>query len=153
LPKNRIGKEVDIVRRVFLACLLIGIAVASFCLLSCDSYKIVESRFYSEKDITDVPTCDEYEGGWHDRICWGDKSQKQLSILFSFEEDPSHVRLYILGSAGNVVKILVDELCGAGSHMVNWDGRDKEGRKIEDGVYGVSLQAGSTKWVIWFEID
>ncbi len=133
--------------------LLIAVTVAIFCFAGCDSYNIVEPRFYSQKDIIDVPACDEYEGSWREGICWKDKSQEQLGILFSFKEEPTHVRLSILGSAGNVARTLVDELCSAGNHMVNWDGKDDEGKKIDDGVYGVSLQAGNTKWVIWFKVD
>lgn len=43
--------------------MVFALFIAVFCLASCDNYNIVEPRFYSEKDIVDVPTCGEDEDG------------------------------------------------------------------------------------------
>ncbi len=117
--------------------LLIAVAIAVFCLASCDSYNIVEPRFYSEKDIVDFQ--------------WTDTSHRMLIIKFTLPE-ALHYHLCILGSAGNVVRCYEGMGC-VGLNVITWDGKDNEGKKVEDGIYAISLKAGDLKTVTWFKID
>ncbi len=53
----------------------------------------------------------------------------------------SLVRLEILDILGRSVKVLTDEQKNAGSHSVNWDGKDERGQSVNAGVYLVRLKA------------
>jgi hypothetical protein len=125
------------VYRSYLAHLLIAVTMAIFCFASCDSYNIVEPRFYSEEDIVDVQ--------------WEDASHRRLNIAFTLPEALPY-QLYILGSAGEVVRSYKGMGC-AGLNVITWDRKDSNGEEVEDGVYAVSLKAGEYKSVYWFEID
>lgn len=65
------------------------------------------------------------------------------STTLSYEmADAGHVRLNVYDTAGRLVAVLVDEHHDAGSHQVNWDGRDSSGRMSSAGVYLYRLEAG-----------
>jgi len=51
------------------------------------------------------------------------------------------VELGIYSVNGRLIRILVDEEHGAGSHEVTWDGRDAAGQKVAAGVYFCKLAA------------
>jgi len=51
------------------------------------------------------------------------------------------VELGIYGVDGGLIRTLVDEERAAGSHEVNWDGRDAAGHKLAGGVYFCKLAA------------
>jgi flagellar hook assembly protein FlgD len=50
--------------------------------------------------------------------------------------------LEIYDTMGRRVRSLVDEYVGAGSHAVDWDGRDDQGRSLVSGVYLYRLRVG-----------
>jgi hypothetical protein len=54
----------------------------------------------------------------------------------------SQVNLSIYNITGQLVKTLTNELKGAGSHSITWDGRDNNGTKVSGGVYVYKLKAG-----------
>lgn len=117
--------------------LLIAVAMAIFCFASCDSYNIVEPRFYSEDDIVDVQ--------------WGDASHTWLDISFTLPW-VSPYKIYILGSAGNIVRSY-GGMGDVGVNVVTWDRKDNHGRRVDKGVYAISLKAGIFKALTWFKID
>jgi flagellar hook assembly protein FlgD len=45
--------------------------------------------------------------------------------------------------AGRLVRTLVDEERPAGAQVVEWDGRDDEGRSVGNGIYFYAMQAGA----------
>jgi hypothetical protein len=53
------------------------------------------------------------------------------------------VALSVYNIRGQLVKTLVDVSQGPGSYSVNWDGTDREGRKISSGVFFYRLVAGN----------
>lgn len=56
------------------------------------------------------------------------------------------VRLDVYDVAGRLVRSLVDETRAAGSHEVDWDGRDEAGNEVGSGVYLARLEfAGSSR--------
>ena len=55
----------------------------------------------------------------------------------------SEVRLVIYDAAGQLVRTLVDGSWPAGSHAVEWDGRDAVGRPAGSGIYFYAMRAGS----------
>ncbi|RMD86518.1 MAG: DUF4185 domain-containing protein, partial [Calditrichaeota bacterium] len=59
-------------------------------------------------------------------------------------ELPRRVRVHltILNLLGEEVRSLVDEFQEAGSHRVQWDGKDDKGRELSSGVYLYRLKAG-----------
>ncbi len=52
------------------------------------------------------------------------------------------VRLEILDIRGARVRLLLDETRGSGTHRVQWDGTDAQGRTVPSGVYLAVLGAG-----------
>jgi hypothetical protein len=61
------------------------------------------------------------------------------SIEYAVQK-PSKVSIRIYNSAGQFVRILVDENKREGSYAVSWDGRDDEGQKVAGGTYFYELQ-------------
>lgn len=55
---------------------------------------------------------------------------------------PVAVRISVHNVLGQRIRLLVDEVQAAGSHVVRWDGRDGRGRPAPSGVYLVRMQAG-----------
>ena len=45
---------------------------------------------------------------------------------------------------GRTVRKLVDGTQGAGSHAVDWDGRNDSGRMLPSGIYFYRLEAGKS---------
>jgi len=62
-----------------------------------------------------------------------------VTIPFALPSD-DRVRLSVLDAAGQVVRVLRDEVTAAGTHQVRWDGRDSAGRQVGSGLYLVRLQ-------------
>jgi hypothetical protein len=57
------------------------------------------------------------------------------------------VRIAVMNLTGQTLRVLHDDVATAGSHQVQWDGRDASGRKAATGLYLVSLQSGSARQV------
>ena len=57
------------------------------------------------------------------------------------------VRLVIYNALGQAVRTLVDEFQAAGAYQVSWDGRDRRGVRVANGVYLYRLQAGAVAQV------
>jgi hypothetical protein len=64
------------------------------------------------------------------------------TISFAVPEE-GKVSLEVYNSAGRKVKTLVSDVLSAGSHAVDWDGRDDLGRKLANGVYFYRLEAST----------
>ena len=116
---------------------LIAVTMVILCSASCDSYNIVEPRFYSEEDLLDVR--------------WEDASHMWLNISFNLPY-ASPYKVYVLGSAGNIVRSYKG-MGDPGLNVVTWDGKDNDGRRVDKGVYAISLRAGKFKAITWFKID
>ncbi|MBN1541341.1 hypothetical protein JW992_04275 [candidate division KSB1 bacterium] len=58
-----------------------------------------------------------------------------------------HVRLQIVNSLGQIVRVLVDGTVAAGLHESLWDGRDRDGRVLSSGNYRVVLQSADERRV------
>jgi len=66
-----------------------------------------------------------------------------VTVPFALARD-GHVRLTIWNAAGQRVRVLMDEMAGAGYHSIHWDGRDQAGRAAASGLYLVRLVTGNT---------
>lgn len=55
----------------------------------------------------------------------------------------SDVRLAIYDASGRRIRVLERAGLGAGSHGIDWDGRDDEGNRVAPGFYLCHMQAGS----------
>ncbi|MDD3642325.1 MAG: FlgD immunoglobulin-like domain containing protein, partial [Candidatus Krumholzibacteria bacterium] len=64
------------------------------------------------------------------------------SIPFSLAA-PARVELAVYDARGALVRALVSETLGAGSHEASWDGRGRSGRDCPSGIYFARLKAGS----------
>jgi hypothetical protein len=53
---------------------------------------------------------------------------------------PGRARLALYDAAGRLVRVLLDQTLPAGSHRVDWDGRDGAGRPAAAGVYLARLE-------------
>jgi hypothetical protein len=60
------------------------------------------------------------------------------AIRFGIEK-PGPVRLAVYDAAGRLVRVLVDDERPAGTHTVEWNGRDGAGRVVASGVYFYKL--------------
>jgi hypothetical protein len=58
-------------------------------------------------------------------------------------EERTDVRLTIYNTLGQVVRTLVKEYQPAGSHHIQWHGRDEAGLQVASGIYVYALQAGT----------
>ena len=56
-----------------------------------------------------------------------------------------HVSVRIFDVSGRLVRTLVDEFGGAGTHEVVWNGRDDRGALVASGVYFCRLEAAGTE--------
>ena len=56
-------------------------------------------------------------------------------------EGPATVTITISDTAGKTVAQLKPGAMTAGTHMVDWDGKDLKGNLLPDGTYGVNVQA------------
>lgn len=63
-------------------------------------------------------------------------------IYFQFPKE-EHVQLKIYNSIGQEVKTLVDKKRSAGRHYVDWDGSDKYGHKVINGIYFYQFRTSS----------
>jgi hypothetical protein len=54
-----------------------------------------------------------------------------------------NVTVSVYDASGRLVRTLVDEARGSGSHSIQWDGRDNAGTTVGSGVYFCRLTAGS----------
>jgi hypothetical protein len=71
----------------------------------------------------------------------GGFADSQVSIGFSLgRSGPVSVRIY--NRAGRLVREVLSEVpLGAGANLVRWDGEDRDGHLVEDGIYLVSIEA------------
>lgn len=65
----------------------------------------------------------------------------ETTIHFSLPKG-SHVEISIYNTMGQTIRRLVHAEYSAGTHWVQWDGRDDSGAKAASGVYLYRLQAG-----------
>jgi hypothetical protein len=65
----------------------------------------------------------------------------QTKIAFSVGQ-AQRVRLTVYDMTGRLVALLADEVFPAGSHAVDWDGRDLTGQEAASGTYVAQLEAG-----------
>ena len=78
----------------------------------------------------------------------------QSAAAFAFSLDRRyHALLAIYDVAGHLVRSLVDTALPAGTHVLGWDGRDREGRRVLPGTYFYQLslngqRVGSRKLVV-----
>ena len=62
------------------------------------------------------------------------------TMIEYFLPTKSRVTLTIYNIAGEVMKVLVNELQKAGTYRVYWDGTNEEGRRLPNGIYFYELQ-------------
>ena len=63
------------------------------------------------------------------------------TIGFSLPQS-EHVTLEIVNIQGQIVRTLIDEVCSAGHHHIEWDATSDAGNKLASGVYFYRLKAG-----------
>ena len=115
-----------------LPAIVLFLVAAILTILSCDDRNIVEPRFY------DADLVAEFDG-------------QVLRFGLPFE---CNVYLFLIGSAGEVVKVFYDgDLMAAGGYQVDFDWRDDNGHKLPDGVYCLLLLAGDYRKMTCFEYD
>jgi hypothetical protein len=56
------------------------------------------------------------------------------------EGNPVHTSLTVHNVRGQVVNVLVNSMRSPGSYQVQWDGRDRNGRKVSSGIYFYSIK-------------
>lgn len=75
----------------------------------------------------------------------GGVGARQISIAFSLGRSVS-VTVDIYDRTGRLVRrVLRDETLSAGQNVVRWDGRDRDGDVVDDGLYIVTVEADGEK--------
>jgi outer membrane protein assembly factor BamB len=74
--------------------------------------------------------------------CYPNPFNPSTTIRFTLGE-AARVRLGIYDVSGRLVRVLLDDRRGAGSHNEMWDGTDHAGRGVSSGVYFYRLEAGA----------
>jgi hypothetical protein len=70
------------------------------------------------------------------------------TTIISFElPNDSNVRLEVFNVKGQKLKTLISELLPAGSHSIEWNGKDNSGKNVGSGVYFYKFQSDSTNQV------
>ena len=64
-----------------------------------------------------------------------------VTIPFALPSE-DRVRVSVLDAAGQVVRVLRDNVAAAGRHQVQWHGLDDAGRQVASGLYLVKLETG-----------
>lgn len=72
-------------------------------------------------------------------------TDKQVGCDFSIEGNAAMVVVSIYDSTGEFVTSFQSENLEAGEHTLFWDGTDKDGNRMAEGVYTFELQASDTK--------
>ncbi|MBU1699939.1 MAG: DUF362 domain-containing protein [Candidatus Eisenbacteria bacterium] len=57
-------------------------------------------------------------------------------------DEPSRVSLQIISTSGRMIRRLGGDVLPEGRHVVKWDGRDSQGRRVPAGVYFTRMEAG-----------
>lgn len=65
----------------------------------------------------------------------------QPGISFISGEYAEDVKIKISNADGVIVRSLTLENVPAGNHTINWDGRDKNGNRVEEGYYNIVITA------------
>ncbi len=64
--------------------------------------------------------------------------EPSIDISFSMEE-AAQVEISIYDSEGNEIRLIEVGECEAGSHQIDWDGKDSEGETVADGSYSYEV--------------
>lgn len=64
----------------------------------------------------------------------------EAEIRYKLDDDAGDVKIVIKDVTGTVVRELTGEKT-KGEHTIAWDGKDKTGKKLDDGFYAVSVTA------------
>jgi hypothetical protein len=59
----------------------------------------------------------------------------------------SHVRMFVVGVNGQLIRTLVDHWSEPGYYSLRWDGRDGMGREVSNGLYFYRLEGSGTQHV------
>lgn len=103
-----------------------------------DTAQEFELYTYSAEEIA-AEAADLYAGGL--RSAFPNPLVGSTEIRFEISE-PSATRIDVCDIAGRHIRQLVDRPLYAGEHYVLWDGRDRGGVRVADGVYFVRLSSG-----------
>jgi len=144
----------------FLNLFLIFVTLASLVIITaCDDHNVVEPRFYDEDDILEFDDCpeappkataeipDAYALG----VCWVSRGEGILGIYLALPVAGDY-SISIVSGSGELLDSIT-EFAEAGYKTILWMGTDKDGDKVDDGVYSLVVIAGSLKETIWFEIE
>jgi len=66
-----------------------------------------------------------------------------ISYTIPDQSEDIAVKLNVFNIRGQLVQTLVDEVQGPGVYTVNWEGVDRQGRKVSSGIYFYRINAGN----------
>jgi len=76
----------------------------------------------------------------------GNQRNRTLQIDFSLEES-GRVELAVYNIRGQLIANLVNGEIQAGSHTTLWNGKDRSGREVGNGIYLIRMESGGTRAV------
>ncbi|HPM03779.1 MAG TPA: FlgD immunoglobulin-like domain containing protein, partial [Candidatus Cloacimonadota bacterium] len=63
------------------------------------------------------------------------------TISYSIEKD-DHVSIDVFNVKGQKVRTLVNDRLTAGSHTIQWNGTDDNGKNVSSGIYFFNMKSG-----------
>ena len=79
----------------------------------------------------------------HPTFCIRSKPFRDLGLRYGNLPDKEFVKSNIYNMLGKEVRILFNKVQEAGLKTINWNGLDKNNKKLPSGLYLYSLQSGS----------
>jgi len=99
---------------------------------------LTTSEFMSLETITDIPVEAHVVITGLENVC-PNPFNPLTSISFSVDR-PQRVSISVFDMTGKRVATVSNEVYGAGSHTVEWNGKDSSGRAVSSGAYLVRME-------------
>lgn len=119
-----------------------GSADAFVRLLDCDQAMLDGDFGYAPPAVA-APPSDRRATSLHQNV--PNPFNPRSVIAFELAE-PGPVELVVYDAAGRMVRTLLQAERPAGSHRVEWDGRDDAARPVASGLYHYTLRTGQGSW-------
>jgi hypothetical protein len=72
-------------------------------------------------------------------------ARQRVTLRYNLPNPASNVSLRVYNLAGQLVRTFTGRRGDRGTHALEWDGTDSEGRQVSSGIYVARLQAGTQR--------
>lgn len=100
----------------------------------------IDEIYYAEIQVSSA--VDPLTPGWYQLDVWPNPCPRALQGSFSLAQR-ERVRITVCDTQGREIALLTDRDMAPGNHVLHWNGRDRSGARVPNGVYLVKLEASS----------